>query len=96
MIKVVCEEDGYNIWLFLDYMKASRFWWLLNDNKNNGFVLNYYVPDILLSALYVLVHLALILCTEKSFKVIIVTIPISLNEETKAQVYNLNKVIIQS
>lgn len=95
MIKVVCEEDGYNILFFLDYLKASRFWWLLNDNKNNNFVLNYYVPDTLLSALYVLAHLALILCIEQSFKVIIVTIPISLNEETQAQVYNLNKVITQ-
>lgn len=80
----MCEEDGYNILLFLDYIKASRFWWLLNDNKNSNFVLNYYVPDTLLSALYVLVHLALILCTDQSFKVIIITIPISVNEETEA------------
>lgn len=51
----MCEEDGYNILLFLDYIKASRFWWLLSDNKNSNFVLNYYVSDTLLSALYVLI-----------------------------------------
>lgn len=51
MTTVVCEEDCYNNFLFLDQLKVSRFWWILDDNKNSNLVLNYYVPDTLLSAL---------------------------------------------
>lgn len=59
-----------------------------------NFVLNYYVPDTLQSALHTLAHLVLTLSTEQPFKVVIVTIPISLNEETEAQANNFSKVIV--
>lgn len=46
----------------------------------------------LLSALYTLAHLVLTLSTERPFKVVIVTIPISSNEE---QASSFDKVIMQ-
>ena len=48
MIKVPGEEDYYCISLFQDQLKASGFWWILNDDKNNNFV-----PDTLQNALYI-------------------------------------------
>lgn len=56
------------VYYFLDQLKASRFWWILNDNKNNNFVLNYYVPDALLSALYILAYLVLTISIEQPLK----------------------------
>ena len=88
MIKVPGEEDYYCISLFQDQLKASGFWWILNDDKNNNFV-----PDTLQNALYISAHLVLTLFTEQDFKVVIVIIPISLIEETEAQASNFKKVI---
>lgn len=80
------EEDYYCISLFQDQLKASGFWWIVNDDKNNNFV-----PDTLQNALYISAHLVLTLFTEQAFSSYCYNSPISLIEETEAQASNFKR-----